>query len=288
MADTYTDNFNYTLPEFDASDDTWDEKLNANFEQIDADLNQATSWTHKTAAYTAVARDRVLADTSGGAWTLTLPSAPETGDTIEVQDATGSWLAENLTVDGNGNDIDGSATFTGNVDGDRFTLTYNGIEWARRGSAVVRLPLEFVSKVEIPSSVTAVDIELPEGAESVLILARYLNHSGGRSAPISARTSSDGGATFDSGATSYATGTSGSDSLDLGRLSNNYAEIQVMGASNAAAYTVVTSLRADNIATGVVGGYRQADEVNTHLRLFTTGGVFIGGEFLVYKYADLG
>ena len=55
-------------------------------------------WTAKTANYTAVAGDRILADTSGGAWTLTLPAAPAVGDEIHILDSTASFDSNNLTV----------------------------------------------------------------------------------------------------------------------------------------------------------------------------------------------
>jgi len=55
-------------------------------------------WTAKTTTYTAVAGDRILADTSGGAWTLTLPAAPAVGDEIHILDSTASFDANNLTV----------------------------------------------------------------------------------------------------------------------------------------------------------------------------------------------
>ena len=55
-------------------------------------------WTAKTTTYTAVAGDRILADTSGGAWTLTLPASPAVGDEIHILDSTASFDANNLTV----------------------------------------------------------------------------------------------------------------------------------------------------------------------------------------------
>ena len=62
-------------------------------------LNGALNrWTVKTANYTAVAGDRVLADTSGGAWTLTLPASPAVGDEIHILDSTASFDTNNLTV----------------------------------------------------------------------------------------------------------------------------------------------------------------------------------------------
>ena len=64
-------------------------------------------WTVKTANYTAVAGDRVLADTSGGAWTLTLPASPAVGDEIHILDSTASFDTNNLTVARNSLKIQG-------------------------------------------------------------------------------------------------------------------------------------------------------------------------------------
>ena len=64
-------------------------------------------WTVKTANYTAVAGDRVLADTSGGAWTLTLPASPAVGDEIHILDSTASFDNNNLTVARNSLKIQG-------------------------------------------------------------------------------------------------------------------------------------------------------------------------------------
>jgi hypothetical protein len=61
--------------------------------------------------YSVAVGDYFLAcDSSTGAFTITLPASPVQGDTYIVKDATGFALTKNITVDGNGNNIDGSAT----------------------------------------------------------------------------------------------------------------------------------------------------------------------------------
>ena len=81
----------------------------------------------KTTAYSVLtADDIILCDTSAGAFTVTLPSTPETGRgytvTLEVAGNT-------LTIDGNGNNINGSATIFTNVAGTSLTMVYNGTQW---------------------------------------------------------------------------------------------------------------------------------------------------------------
>ena len=66
-------------------------------------------WTAKTANYTAVAGDRLLADTAtSGAFTITLPSAPAVGDEIHILDSAANFDAANLTVARNGKKIQGA------------------------------------------------------------------------------------------------------------------------------------------------------------------------------------
>jgi len=79
-----------------------------------------TQWQAvKTANYTAVAGQGIFANTSGGAWTLTLPASPSAGDEVTIVDYSGSFATHNLTIDRNSSLIDGT---TSNA-----TLSTNGI-----------------------------------------------------------------------------------------------------------------------------------------------------------------
>jgi len=62
----------------------------------------------KTANYTAVAGDRILCDTSGGAFTITLPASPNAGDKVHVLDAAASFDNNNLTIARNSKKIQGA------------------------------------------------------------------------------------------------------------------------------------------------------------------------------------
>ncbi len=53
----------------------------------------------KTANYTAANNDGVLTDTTGGAFTVTLPTTPSVGDIVIVIDSLSQWGTNNLTVD---------------------------------------------------------------------------------------------------------------------------------------------------------------------------------------------
>jgi len=89
-------------------------------------------WVTKNTAYTAVAGDRLLADTSAGAFTITLPATPAIGDEVWFADSGANWATSNLTVSGNGNNVDGAATFAADVNQGNFATVYNGTQWVIR------------------------------------------------------------------------------------------------------------------------------------------------------------
>jgi hypothetical protein len=65
--------------------------------------------TKKTASFTAVSGEGYFIDTSGGAVTMTLPASPSAGDIVGVKDYDGSFATNNVTVNRNSSNIDGSA-----------------------------------------------------------------------------------------------------------------------------------------------------------------------------------
>jgi hypothetical protein len=66
------------------------------------------SFTLITSAHTATSGERLAVDTSGGAFTITLPASPSAGDIVEFVD-NGNFASNNLTIDRNGSNIDGTA-----------------------------------------------------------------------------------------------------------------------------------------------------------------------------------
>lgn len=88
---------------------------------------------YKTANFTASSGDRIFADTSAGAFTITLPLTPSVGDHIEIFDAQSSFATHNLTISRNGQLIDSNAgNLISNLDNVHFTLYFNdgAIGWA--------------------------------------------------------------------------------------------------------------------------------------------------------------
>lgn len=88
------------------------------------------SFTAKTANYTAVSGDNILANTSAGSWTLTLPATPTTGSAVQVMDSIGTFGVYPLTVARNGSTIMSAAeNMTLDVNGAATTFVYNGSTW---------------------------------------------------------------------------------------------------------------------------------------------------------------
>jgi len=88
------------------------------------------NWIVKTTTYTAVNKDAIAANTSGGAFTITLPAAPSTGDSVTFADSGHSFNTNNLTVGRNGSTIESSATdLVLDVSNVFVSLIYNGTTW---------------------------------------------------------------------------------------------------------------------------------------------------------------
>jgi hypothetical protein len=90
----------------------------------------AGPWKVMSTTYTAIDGDRIAANTSGGAFTITLPASPVAGNSANFADAADSWDTNNLTIARNGQTIEGLAeNLVCDVDGADFTLIYNGSTW---------------------------------------------------------------------------------------------------------------------------------------------------------------
>lgn len=91
-----------------------------------------SNWITETANYTAYSKDRIFADTAGGAFTIELPATPVSGQTeIWVK---GNFSAHNLTIDGNGELFDygtfgTSSTLVLNKDVLGVHISFQGTHW---------------------------------------------------------------------------------------------------------------------------------------------------------------
>lgn len=68
-------------------------------------------WSVKTANYTAVNGDRLVANTTAGSFTITMPANPSVGDFVQLIDG-GDWNTNNLSVTFNGATVEGLADTT--------------------------------------------------------------------------------------------------------------------------------------------------------------------------------
>jgi len=81
--------------------------------------------TAQSTNFTASAGNQYFIDTSGGAFTLTLPSTANIGDEIRVVDGVGSFDTNNLTIARNGHKIQRDASdLTVTTEGAAFALVY--------------------------------------------------------------------------------------------------------------------------------------------------------------------
>jgi hypothetical protein len=97
------------------------------------------NWTNKSATYTAVNTDGIIADTSGGSFTVTLPASPSTGSYVVFVDGGNSFQAYPLTVAGNGSTIDGSYTSAVlNITNAKVEFIYSGSTWEMATSTGTR------------------------------------------------------------------------------------------------------------------------------------------------------
>lgn len=83
------------------------------------------NWETKTTAYTAVSGNRLRCNTSGGAFSITLPAAPADGAQIWFMDYAGTFDSYAVTFDGNGKTVLGDATFVADIKHMSGSLVYN-------------------------------------------------------------------------------------------------------------------------------------------------------------------
>jgi hypothetical protein len=92
----------------------------------------------KTSNYTAVNNDGVQTDTTGGAFTVTLPASPSVGNIVIVIDSLGYWGTNNLTIGRNGLKIANlSEDLVCDINGATVTLVYTGATYGWNVAAQV-------------------------------------------------------------------------------------------------------------------------------------------------------
>lgn len=80
--------------------------------------------------YVLLPTDRMLAiGTTTTAYSVTLPAAPAKGRQAAVVDDAGTAGTRNITLNGNGKNINGAATFVMSTNNQAVTIEYNGTQW---------------------------------------------------------------------------------------------------------------------------------------------------------------
>ena len=90
-----------------------------------------TSVNHAASPYAALSTDYIIAtDSTAGVITVTLPATPSTGITYQIKDTTGQAATNNVTINGNGTNIDNASTFVMSVAYGSITLVFTGTVWS--------------------------------------------------------------------------------------------------------------------------------------------------------------
>jgi len=90
-------------------------------------LTEQRNWRAITAAETIQAGAQILANTNGGAFTVTLPASPSTGDTVNFVDQGYDFNSNALTIGRNSSNIANAASdLVINTQGAAFGLVYSG------------------------------------------------------------------------------------------------------------------------------------------------------------------
>jgi hypothetical protein len=85
----------------------------------------------QTSNYNILVTDDVIAVGSlSGTITIYMPSTPNNGDAYDIKDTLGSAATYNITIDGNGNNIDGVSTYVMTINYQSATLVWTGANWS--------------------------------------------------------------------------------------------------------------------------------------------------------------
>lgn len=89
--------------------------------------NGSVNWqtTIKTATFTAASGEGYFCNTTGGIFTVNLPSSPSVGDIVAIKDYAGTFNTNNLTIGRGGSNMNGAASDSvRNTNNESLTLVY--------------------------------------------------------------------------------------------------------------------------------------------------------------------
>ena len=89
----------------------------------------SSNWVKKTSNHTALIGEKIVADTSGGSFTITLPAGPSTGTAVMIADG-GAWATNPVTVARNGSTIEGDVQdLVLDISNIQVEFVYSGTTW---------------------------------------------------------------------------------------------------------------------------------------------------------------
>ena len=236
------------------------------------------NWTNKSTTYTAVNNDGIIANTSGGSFTVTLPASPSTGSYVVFLDGNSSFATYPLTVDGNGNNIaDSYSTATLNITNSKVEFIYNGSTWEIATSTGTR---------GYSGSVGYTGSQGYTGSASTVIgytgSKGDIGYTGSIPAALTATSLALGGATLGTNNLAVTGTTQLSSSLGIGMTPSNVLDIT----KNAAGAQYVNILNS-NAGTSASAGYHASTGTSTFQldqlgATYTTSGVFRQNGTLLY------
>jgi hypothetical protein len=132
------------------------------------------TYIYTTTSVTAIDKQGILADTSGGPLTVTLPATPATGAQVVIADAGNSWAANNLTVARNSSTISGlSENLVCNVSGVSIQFVYDGTTWevysqfGGNGTVVSAPQINATNGIIVSSAVISANYAIPSGSNAL-------------------------------------------------------------------------------------------------------------------------
>jgi len=138
------------------------------------------TYVAKSANYTAEAGEGVIANTSSGQWTLTLPASPDEGDVVVIVDGGNStnWNDNNLVVDRNNSTIEGnSSNLLLSVGGSAVTLIYTSNDWRKLTQTKEVSTTGYTSTHSVSSSGFFSLTGIPKGVKTINVILKDLSHS---------------------------------------------------------------------------------------------------------------
>lgn len=132
-------------------------------------IGGSVEWVAVSNTYTASSGDAIMATTTAGSFTITLPSSPLTGAIVIIADGD-DFFVNPLTVNGNGNLIEGYSTFTLNVKNVKVEFIYSGTSW-QAFPTITTLTAGLSTNLTLTSNSSTVSINSDTGTDITILAA---------------------------------------------------------------------------------------------------------------------